>query len=191
LVSRYSTSYFFRWNYWRGQDSDKIKLLKEQGKEIYKLEKNGLELTFLKNKIYSELRYMYLRKKSYKVYKKALRAIKGISHYFLLGNNILNVSFFNNFWLYSKKNFYFPSFFYLNFKLQKFRIFKPLYKSFMQKKSFTVNKNKILNYYYYPNYFRLFSLYNKYFYSYYISHFPWYQKLLVRANKIHKKVFWS
>jgi hypothetical protein len=187
LISRYNNYYFLRLNELRKDDLFKIKLLKKQRKSIKDLGVTENELSFLKYRIDKDLGYLFLRSKAYLIYRKKLRSIKGISHYFLLGNNILNLTFSNKFWLYLKKNFYFPSFFYLNLKFQKFKIFKSLYKSSLHKKYIIKNNN--ISYYFYSNYFRVFSLYNKYFYSYYISNFPFYQKLLTRYNKTHKKVF--
>lgn len=178
LIYRYYYPYFFRWENLKNIDNSNIKLL------LLKRNSTILNKEIINN-IKKNLYYISLRVKAFNVYKKHKIVIKGISNYFLIGNHKFKTLFINKFWYYSKSNFNYPEFFYLNIINQKFNLFSVISSSLF-------NKNKLLNIVNYFFYFiRIFSLYHKYFFSFYKNDFVNNKLLFLKFDFNKKKIFWN
>ena len=178
LIYRYYYPYFFRWEYLKKLDNDNSREL------IVKKKNLTLNKEIIKN-IQKNLCYISLRIKAFNIYKKHKIAIKGVSNYLLIGNYKLKTLFIDRFWSYSKANFNYPTFFYLNNLSQKFNLYNAMSIDLLAK-----NKSiNIINYFYY--FIRIFSLYQKYFFSFYKNDFVNEKLLFLKYDSNKKKIFWN
>ncbi len=179
LIYRYYYPYFFRWDYLKRDDNNRIKNFIIQAK----VSKNK----FILNNIRKNLTYMRLRIKAYNVYKKHKTTIKGVSNYLLMGNVKLRTTFINKYWIYSKINFNYPFFFYLNFVNKKFKIYKNIISNIFNQR-FIIKGKKKLGYYFF--FLRIFSFYFKYFFSFYKNDFYSPKLLFLKYDINKKRIYW-
>jgi len=179
LINRYYYPYFFRWNLFNNLDNNNLSKLLKETRKIIQLEANLQYNNNLSRKIKVNSNYIFLRKRSHRIYKKQVISDKGISNYFLVGNYNYKTIFIDRFWIYSKSNFLYPSFFYLNKSLNK--------NLSLVKKTKTENKK----YSYFLFSVRFFSLYHKFFYSFYLDSLPWSSFLFIKYDTTQKRIFWN
>jgi small subunit ribosomal protein S2 len=192
LINRYFVNYYFRWEELKEQDVWKIKELKKEFKNISSPNYMGdIDYEELKERIDRKLNYIRLRMKSYRVYKKYKAVSKGVSNYLLLGDNNLRTVFKDRYWLYIKKNFYYPTFFYLKNISRNFKLLKPRHYTYLSVRLIKSKKKmKVSRFIFLHHYFRIISLYNRYFYSSTGKIYPYYKRLFSKYENLKKKIFW-
>lgn len=178
LIYRYYYPYFFRWEYLKKLDNYNSSELLLKNRNLI------LNKEIIRN-IKKNLIYISLRIKAFNIYKKHKIAIKGVSNYFLIGNNKLKTLFIDRFWSYSKVNFNYPYFFYLNNLNNKFNLY-----NLISIDLFAKNKSiNIINYFFY--FIRIFSIYQKYFFSFYRNDFLNEKLLYLKYDSNKKRIFWN